>query len=104
MREDFHRPVKDFMSRKVRTVSPDEEILNINVTASGRYPVVEEDGNLVGFITKSDIMLALSEIVDEISGQIKTVINSAYNPIVAIDKEGYINIWNRAMEKIRAEA
>ncbi len=99
-RDDLHRPVKDYMTRKIRTVKPEEEILDIDISSTGRYPVVDESGQLVGIITKSDIMIALSEIVTEISGQMETVINSAYNPIVAIDKEGYINIWNRAMEKM----
>ncbi len=99
-RDDLKRPVKDYMTRRVRSISPEEEILNVDISGTGRYPVVDESGQLVGIITKSDIMIALSEIVAEISGQMETVINSAYNPIVAIDKEGYINIWNRAMEKM----
>lgn len=99
-KDDLNRPVKDYMTRKVRTISAQEEILNVDVSGTGRYPVVDESGQLVGIITKSDIMIALSEIVAEISGQMETVINSAYNPIAAIDKDGYINIWNRAMEKM----
>ncbi len=99
-RDDLNQPVKDYMTRRVRSISPEEEILNVDISGTGRYPVVDESGQLVGIITKSDIMIALSEIVAEISGQMETVINSAYNPIVAIDKEGYINIWNRAMEKM----
>ncbi|KUG03981.1 sigma-l-dependent transcriptional regulator [hydrocarbon metagenome] len=99
-KDELDKPVKDYMTRKVRTVNPEEEILDVDVSGTGRYPVVDESGQLVGIITKSDIMTALSEIVSEISGQMETVINSAYNPIVAIDKEGYINIWNRAMEKM----
>jgi PAS domain S-box-containing protein len=99
-RDDLDRPVKDYMTRKVRTIGPEEEVLNVDISHTGRYPVVDESGQLLGIITKSDIMVALSEIVAEVYGQMETVINSAYNPIVAIDKEGYINIWNRAMEKM----
>jgi PAS domain S-box-containing protein len=98
--DDFNRPVKEYMSKKVRTLNPNDEILSVDISHTGRYPVVDESGRLVGIITKSDIMVALNEIVAEVYGQMETVINSAYNPIVAIDKEGYINIWNRAMEKM----
>ena len=44
-------------------------------------------------------MVALKSIIDELAGQMETVINSAYNPIVAIDCQGIIRIWNRAAER-----
>lgn len=96
---DMSTPVAELMSTEVVSVNPEEDIRNIDIMYYGRYPVVK-DGKLLGFITKSDIMKALNLIIEEISGQMETVINSAYNPIVTIDREGFIRIWNNAAEKM----
>lgn len=92
-------PVENFMTREVKFLHPDEDIRDVDIMYTGRYPVVEE-GKLVGFITKSDIMRGLNRVIDEMAGQLETVINSAYNPIIAIDGEGKIRIWNKAAEKL----
>lgn len=97
-RTDMNRPISEFMSGLVKTLHPDRKITDVDIMYTGRYPVIE-DGKLVGIITKSDIMVALNEILDEMSGQLETVINSAYNPIVAIDRDGTITIWNQSAEK-----
>ncbi len=91
--------VSDLMSKNVITTSPDTDIRNIDIMYTGRYPVLE-NGELVGIITKSDIMVALNQIIDTISGQMETVINSTYNPIIAIDKQGSIVMWNQSAEKM----
>lgn len=95
---NMDRPILEVMTSSVRVLHPDDDIRDVDVLHHGRYPVMK-DGQLVGFITKSDIMLALEEINAELSGQINTVINSAYNPIAAIDNRGVIRIWNKAAEK-----
>ncbi|CFW97189.1 PAS fold [Syntrophomonas zehnderi OL-4] len=96
---DPQTAIKYLMTTKVATTSPDSDIRENDIMKTGRYPVVE-NGELVGMLTKSDIMVALNEIIDTISGQMEAVINSAYNPIVAIDKQGSIVIWNQAAEKM----
>ncbi|MGE5417677.1 MAG: sigma 54-interacting transcriptional regulator [Acidobacteriota bacterium] len=96
---DISRTVSDFMTGSVKTVEPSDDVRDIDIMYTGRYPVVKND-NLVGFITKSDIMVGLNRVIEEISGQMETVINSAYNPIVAIDNEGAIRIWNKAAENL----
>lgn len=92
-------PVKSIMAKQVVMVSPHDDIRKIDIMYHGRYPVMDGD-KLVGFITKSDIMIALYEIIDDMSGQLETVIQSAYNPIIAVDREGIIGIWNQAAEKM----
>lgn len=95
----LNRTVREFMSRLVKTLPPEQPIDEVDIMYTGRYPVVE-DGKLVGIITKSDIMVALTEIIEEMSGQLEIVINSAYNPIVAIDRKGVMTIWNQAAENL----
>lgn len=92
-------PIKEIMTNQVITASPEDDIRKIDIMYNGRYPVMKDD-QLVGFITKSNIMLALYQIIDEISGQMETVIQSTYNPIIAIDRHGIIGIWNQAAEKV----
>ncbi len=91
--------IRDYMTTKVKTLNPNEDIRDVDILYTGRYPVIEEN-ELIGFITKSDIMVALTNIIEELSGQMETVINSAYNPIIAIDDQGIIRIWNKAAEKM----
>lgn len=97
-RTDMNLPIRDFMTKQVATLDPDTDIRDVDILYTGRYPVVNQ-GELIGFITKSDIMVALNQIIDEMTGQLETVINSAYNPIVAIDRKGIIRIWNNAAER-----
>jgi len=92
-------PIKDYMSRLVKTLSPHQPIEDVDIMLTGRYPVVDK-GKLVWFITKSDIMVALTDIIAEMSGQLEIVINSTYNPIIAIDRKGIITIWNQAAENL----
>jgi len=95
---DMQSPIKDYMTKQVKYLHPEQDIRDVDIMYTGRYPVVDND-KIIGFITKSDIMVALNQIIDELAGQMETVINSAYNPIVAIDCEGIIRIWNNAAER-----
>lgn len=96
---DLNKPIRDLMSTNVKSLNPDENIQSVDILYTGRYPVMKND-QLIGMLTKSDIMVAMREILDELSGQLETVINSTYNPIVAIDNEGLITIWNNAAERM----
>lgn len=96
---DPQTAIREVMSHNINSTSPGMDIRNVDIMYNGRYPVME-NGELVGFITKSDIMVALNDIIETISGQMETVINSAYNPIIAIDHDGMVVIWNQAAEKM----
>ncbi|NLJ72248.1 MAG: sigma 54-interacting transcriptional regulator [Syntrophomonadaceae bacterium] len=96
---DLNSEIAPLMTREIKTLEPEEDIRDVDIMFTGRYPVMSGE-NLLGFITKSDIMVALNIIIEEMSGQMETVVNSAYNPIIAIDDKGIIRIWNKAAEKI----
>jgi tRNA nucleotidyltransferase (CCA-adding enzyme) len=59
-----HAPVKGFMSRKIITVSPGEslqELRRLMVKHNiGRLPVVDKNDNIVGIVTRADILLHLN--------------------------------------------
>lgn len=88
----------EIMTKKVNTILHDDDIRKIDIMYNGRYPVMEND-QLIGFITKSDIMVALYQIIDEITGQMEAVIQSTYNPIISVNRQGAIVIWNQAVEE-----
>jgi tRNA nucleotidyltransferase (CCA-adding enzyme) len=56
-----HAPVKGFMAREVVTVAPDEDLYTLESLLAakgiGRLPVVE-DGNLIGIVTRKDLLAA----------------------------------------------
>lgn len=97
-RIDMDNPIKEYMTKQVKYLHPQQDIRDVDIFYTGRYPVLDNN-QVIGFLTKSDIMVALNYIIDELAGQMETVINSAYNPIVAIDCQGIIRIWNRAAER-----
>ncbi len=65
---DLEAPVRQYMSTKVITVNsfdPVVEGLKAFVHANvGRFPVVDEGGNLVGILTKGDINLGLLKALE----------------------------------------
>lgn len=95
---DMKQAVNTVMTRDVMTVEPDTEIMDMDVSAIACYPVTE-NGNLVGFVTRSNFMMGLYAMVADMSSQMETMINSTYNPIIAIDQDGRITTWNQAAEK-----
>jgi PAS domain S-box-containing protein/TyrR family helix-turn-helix protein len=55
---------------------------------------LNEDGKLVGIITRGDIAQAFFDSYSTISLEYETIINSAYNIIVCVDEKGIIRVWN----------
>lgn len=96
---DLTRPIRDFMASHFTSVAPDTDIMELDASYTGCYPVME-DGQLVGFVTRSDFMTGLNTKISEISSQMETLINSTYNPIIAVDCSGAIITWNKAAENM----
>lgn len=96
---DLNRPIRYFMASHFTSVAPDTDIMELDASYTGCYPVME-DGKIVGFVTRSDFMTGLNTKISEISSQMETLINSTYNPIIAIDCSGAIITWNKAAERI----
>ncbi len=67
LRNDLgHAPVKGFMNRELITAKPEQSLAEMRRLMVdhdvGRIPVVDEQGNLVGIITRSDILRHLNEL------------------------------------------
>lgn len=57
-----HAPVKGFMAHRLVTVSPTTSVVELEALLArrgiGRLPVVDEDGRLVGIVTRKDVLRA----------------------------------------------
>ncbi|WP_407355622.1 CBS domain-containing protein [Methanolobus sp. WCC5] len=67
MLEDIgSKPVREIMKRSVYTISPERSIEDASSIISrhriNRLPVVDEDGQLVGIVTRGDIIAGLGQL------------------------------------------
>ena len=97
-------PVADLMVREVLTMDPDmplfatyDEYLSLPV---GRYPVVDNKGNVIGILTNSDLARIYSEQKTFLVHELTAILDAMYNGTVATNAEGEIIIFNRAAERI----
>jgi PAS domain S-box-containing protein/TyrR family helix-turn-helix protein len=97
---DLNTPVESLMTRDILVGHPDDEFGEVANPNVPRLPVINENGRVVGMITRGDIAKAFFNSYRNISLQYDTIINSAHNLIVSVDKQGLIKIWNSSAEKL----
>ncbi|NPV91471.1 MAG: sigma 54-interacting transcriptional regulator [Firmicutes bacterium] len=66
----------------------------------GRLPVVNERGELVGILTRSDLMRAYAAEARDSLNKFNTILNSVHNAIIAVNRHGEIEIFNQAAERM----
>jgi PAS domain S-box-containing protein len=97
---DGFAPVEQWMSLPVPAVpihTPAEDILK------GRLPVVvvvDPAGRILGMATREDFRNALLLEFEKSHEKLKTILESSYNAIIAINAKGFITNWNSAAERI----
>ena len=92
--------VGELMKTEVITVYEDsllEEALQVPV---GRLPVIDKFGELIGIITRTDIMGAFKRQLEYAAEQVDAIINSGHHAIIAIDTNGRIILMNNSAEKL----
>jgi transcriptional regulator with PAS, ATPase and Fis domain len=96
--------VDQVMITNVITVWPETTIITVGSLIRnkgiGRFPVVNKRGQLVGIVTKTDILSVIAHEAEKMLMETKIILNSADNGVIAIDLEGKIRILNSAAEKM----
>jgi PAS domain S-box-containing protein len=94
--------IMNIISGSVKTIGWKESLEKAYLIPVGRLPVVDETGKLVGILTRTDILRAYSSNLARLPETIysaevfKTVIESAYEGIVVVDREGIVREFNEA--------
>ncbi len=92
-------PIERLMNRNVISIEetmPVEEAMSIPV---GRLPVVDKEGKMVGWLTRTDLATAFLEYYKKSIEGLSQVINTIAYGIIAIDAEGKITVFNKTAEE-----
>ncbi|MDT8901995.1 sigma 54-interacting transcriptional regulator [Anaeroselena agilis] len=94
------RPVRELMQREVTVIRDDTSLEETCGFPQKRLPVVDAGGNLVGMLTKSDIIRGFKTTFVHARQELKAVLEATPHGIVAVNPQGYITFVNPAAEKI----
>lgn len=90
--------VEQIMQGECINLAYDEEIL-IDCNKQKEFAVVIKDGIAVGIIDSSDILRIFALQEEEEKAGLKATIDAVYTPIIAIDNDGRIKIFNKLMSR-----
>lgn len=92
--------VQDLMQTKVISVTPEEELKRLEGMGINRAPVVDAEQKVVGMLTIADFVGYYWDSFQKVANELDIIINSLYNPVVCIDSEGLIKLFNKPAEKL----
>jgi len=90
--------VGEVMKRSPIVGDINEQVEDLIKTNVGRMPVMDKNV-VIGMITRTDLYRAYFDSFNSISNEFQTIIDSTHNLIISINKNGKINVLNRAAEK-----
>ncbi len=93
-------PIERLMNRNVISIGetmPVEEAMSIPV---GRLPVVDHDGKMVGWLTRTDLAAAFLNHYHKAIEGLSQIIDSTVHGIIAINSDGIITVFNKTAEKM----
>jgi len=91
-------PVKSVMHPEVTFINQDTPIVETCLFPRKRLPVLNEQGILVGMLTKSDIIRGFKAKSNHVQQQLAAVLESTPHGIIAVDKEKRVIFVNAAVE------
>lgn len=103
---DMSVPVKQVMQTNLTIGHMDDSLEEVLHPGIGRLPVVDDEGQVVGMITRTDLARVFFQSYKEVASEFDTIVNHIHNLIISVDEHGKIRVFNRAAEKhlgIKAE-
>lgn len=103
---DMSVPVKQVMQTNLTIGHMDDSLEEVLHPGIGRLPVVDDEGQVVGMITRTDLARVFFQSYKEVACEFDTILNYTHNLIISVDEHGKIRVFNRAAEKhlgIKAE-
>ncbi len=97
---DLDSPVSTLMTREVYTARPDDDFEDVVTPALPRLPIVDDEGRVVGMLTRGDIANAFFNSYQNVSSELETIIDSTHNMIISVDENGVIKVFNRSAERL----
>ncbi len=92
--------IERLMNRNVISIGesmPVEEAMNIPV---GRLPVVDKDGKMVGWLTRTDLASAFLDHYKKSIEGLSDIIDYTAHGLVAINSDGVITLFNKTGERL----
>ncbi len=96
---EWSQSIENIMTEEIVTIDADDEVFDIINLPYSRLPVLRE-GKLVGIVTRTDLISVYNRGLQDVTGELQTVIDSVYNAIVSIDCEENIRTFNLAAQKL----
>jgi PAS domain S-box-containing protein len=100
MGRSLDTPIDLLMNKNIISIGetmPIEEAMNIPV---GRLPVVDKDGKMVGWLTRTDLARAFQDVYKRTVENLSSIIDTMINGIIVIDNDGKIKIFSKAAERL----
>jgi len=66
----------------------------------GNAPVIDAEGKVVGVFTKTDMVLTLLRKSELLNAQLKAILDSMYNGVIAVDRGGLVTLVNSGAERL----
>lgn len=96
----FLKSVTTLMNQAVITVSPETDIEEAWHIPVSRLPVVNEEQQLIGILTRKDFLKAFHQQMRRITDEMRTVVGSAHSGIIVVNGQGIITTMNDAARKL----
>lgn len=92
--------IGDVMLTTVFTVKPEDLLRPLENKGISRAPVVNDENKVIGMLTIAEFVRYYWDQFQKTANELDIIINSLYNPVVCIDQDGMIKLFNKSAERL----